>query len=44
MSAEELWASYSPKIKDYILKRIPDKHEAEDILQEVGIRMQKKRK
>jgi len=41
MLIEEIWANHSPKLKSYILKRIPDKYEAEDILQEVGIRLQK---
>ncbi|MBU7008078.1 RNA polymerase sigma-70 factor (ECF subfamily) [Peptococcaceae bacterium DYL19] len=41
MNTEELWAIYSSSLKTYIMKHIPDKYEAEDILQEVGIRMQK---
>jgi len=41
LSPEELWAVYSPRLKNYITKHVPDKYEAEDILQEVGIRMQK---
>jgi len=41
LSPEELWAIYSSSLKTYIMKHVPDKFEAEDILQEVGIRMQK---
>jgi RNA polymerase sigma-70 factor (ECF subfamily) len=41
MRPEEIWAIYGPKIKSYIIKHVPDKYEAEDILQEVAIRIQK---
>ncbi|RNC29413.1 MAG: RNA polymerase sigma factor CarQ [Candidatus Dichloromethanomonas elyunquensis] len=41
MSPEELWIRYSPKLKTYILKQVSDHYEAEDILQEVGLRIQK---
>ncbi|MGE5604319.1 MAG: sigma factor, partial [Bacteroidota bacterium] len=37
---EELWASYSSKLETYIKKHIQDKYDAEDILQEVAIRIQ----
>lgn len=41
MDPEELWTTYSPKLKTYIMKHLPDKDEAEDILQETGLRIQK---
>jgi len=41
MCPEEIWTSYSSKLKAYIMKHVSDKYEAEDILQEVGIRIQK---
>jgi len=41
MSPEELWNAYSLELKFYIMRHVPDKYEAEDILQEVGIRIQK---
>lgn len=41
MCPEEIWTIYSPRLKTYIRKHIPDKYEADDILQEVGIRIQK---
>lgn len=41
MCTEEIWVSHSPKLMSYILKHVQDKYEAEDILQEVGIRVQK---
>jgi RNA polymerase sigma-70 factor (ECF subfamily) len=41
MRPEEIWAGYSLKLQTYILKHVPDQYEAEDILQEVGVRLQK---
>ncbi|AFV01149.1 MULTISPECIES: sigma-70 family RNA polymerase sigma factor [unclassified Dehalobacter] len=41
MAPEELWIIYSPKLKNYIMKQVSDQYEAEDILQEVGLRIQK---
>lgn len=41
MCPEELWNAYSLELKAYIMKHVADKYEAEDILQEVGIRIQK---
>lgn len=41
MCPEELWNVYSSELKDYIMRHVPDKYEAEDILSEVGIRIQK---
>lgn len=40
MCPEEIWANYSSKLKNYIIKHVADRYEAEDILQEVGIRIQ----
>jgi len=40
MCPEEIWANYSSKLKNYIMKHVADRYEAEDILQEVGIRIQ----
>jgi RNA polymerase sigma-70 factor (ECF subfamily) len=37
---EELWNTYSLELKGYIMRHVSDKYEAEDILQEVGIRIQ----
>lgn len=41
LSPEELWNTYSAQLKIYILRHVPDSYEAEDILQEVGIRLHK---
>ncbi|UWG98055.1 sigma-70 family RNA polymerase sigma factor [Dehalobacter sp. DCM] len=41
MSPEELWLRYNPKLKNYILKQVPDQYCAEDILQEIGLRIQR---
>jgi RNA polymerase sigma-70 factor, ECF subfamily len=40
MCPEELWNTYSAELKAYIMKHVSNKYEAEDILQEVGIRIQ----
>lgn len=39
MYPEELWNTYSAELKSYIMKHVSDKHEAQDILQEVGVRL-----
>ena len=39
MCPEELWNIYSSGLKAYIMRHVPDKYEAEDILSEVGIRI-----
>lgn len=41
LSIEDLWNAYNSELKLYIMKHVSDKYEAEDILQEVGIRLQK---
>lgn len=41
MNSEEVWNKYSSKLKNYIMSNISDKYEAEDILQEVGVRIKK---
>jgi hypothetical protein len=33
MTTEEIWEEFHPRIKQFILKGIPDEHNAEDILQ-----------
>lgn len=39
MTTEEIWEEFHPRIKQFILKRIPDEHNAEDILQEVFLKI-----
>ncbi|MPM24488.1 hypothetical protein SDC9_70971 [bioreactor metagenome] len=41
MNSEEVWNKYSSKLKIYIVSNVSDKYEAEDILQEVGVRIKK---
>lgn len=41
MNPEEIWNSYSSKLKAYIMKHIPNKYETEVVLQEVSVRIQK---
>lgn len=41
MDIEEIWLSHSLRLENYIKKRVVDKYSAEDILQEVGLRLQK---
>jgi len=41
MSPQEIWAIYGAWLKNYIIKHVPDKYEAEDIHQEVFICLQK---
>jgi len=38
---EELWNRYNAKLKKYIMGKVSDKFEAEDLLQEVGLRVLK---
>jgi len=39
MNPEEIWNVHSVKLKYYILSKVSDTHEAEDILQEVALRV-----
>lgn len=39
MTTEKIWEEFHPRIKQFILKRIPDEHNAEDILQEVFLKV-----
>jgi RNA polymerase sigma-70 factor, ECF subfamily len=39
MTTEKVWEEFHPRIKQFILKRIPDEHNAEDILQEVFLKI-----
>jgi len=39
MTTEKIWEEFHPRIKQFILKRIPDEHNAEDILQEVFLKI-----
>lgn len=39
MISEELWNIYNTKLKSYIIRKVSDKYEAEDIFQEVGFRV-----
>lgn len=39
MISEELWNIYNTKLKGYIMRKVSDKYEAEDIFQEVGFRL-----
>jgi RNA polymerase sigma-70 factor (ECF subfamily) len=39
MTTEEIWEEFHPRIKQFILKRIPDEHNAEDVLQEVFLKI-----
>ncbi|HSR03591.1 MAG TPA: sigma-70 family RNA polymerase sigma factor [Proteiniclasticum sp.] len=41
---EELWDIYNTKLKNYIMGKVSDKFEAEDLFQEVGIRVLKSEK
>ena len=41
MNSEEIWNKYSLKLKHYIMKNISNQFDAEDILQELGIRIKK---
>jgi len=42
MCPEEIWTNYNLKLKNYIMKHVLNQYDAEDILQEVGVRLQKK--
>src|SRR5258708_19822148 len=39
MTTEKIWEEFHPRIKQFILKRIPDEHNAEDLLQEVFLKI-----
>lgn len=39
MISEEIWDEYNVKLKSYIMRKVSDKYEAEDIFQEVGFRV-----
>lgn len=41
LSVEMIWDMYHKKLKHYIAKKVSDPHEAEDILQEVSLRLVK---
>lgn len=41
MNSEEIWNKYSLKLKHYIMKNVSNQFDAEDILQELGIRIKK---
>ena len=44
MIPEELWDLYNTKLKNYIMGKVSDKFEAEDLFQEVGFRVLKSEK
>ncbi|HLQ27712.1 MAG TPA: RNA polymerase sigma factor SigZ [Ktedonobacteraceae bacterium] len=39
ITTEKVWEEFHPKLKQFILKRIPDEQSAEDILQEVFLKI-----
>lgn len=39
MTTEKVWEEFHPRLKQFILKRIPDEHNAEDVLQEVFLKI-----
>src|SRR5258708_16546049 len=39
MTTEKIWEKFKQRIKQFILKRITDEHNAEDILQEVFLKI-----
>src|SRR5205823_4831080 len=39
MTTEKVWEEFHPRLKQFILKRIPDEQNAEDILQEVFLKI-----
>src|SRR5216683_1532991 len=39
MTTERIWEEFHPRLKQFILKRIPDQQNAEDILQEVFLKI-----
>ena len=39
MSVEMIWDMYHKKLMHYIAKKVSDPHEAEDILQEVSLKL-----
>lgn len=40
MLPEEVWSIYEAKLKRFIIQHVSDSYEAEDILQDVGVRLQ----
>ncbi len=39
MTTEQVWEAFHPRLKQFILKRIPDEQQAEDVLQEVFLKI-----
>jgi RNA polymerase sigma-70 factor (ECF subfamily) len=39
VTTEKVWEEFHPRLKQFILKRIPDEHHAEDVLQEVFLKI-----
>lgn len=39
MTTEQIWEEFHPQLKHFILKRIPDEYNAEDILQDVFLKI-----
>src|SRR6266566_4271290 len=39
MTTEKIWEEFHPRIKQFILKRIPDEYNADDILQETFLKI-----
>ena len=39
MTTEKIWEEFQPRLKQFILKRIPDEQNAEDILQDVFLKI-----
>jgi RNA polymerase sigma-70 factor, ECF subfamily len=39
MTTEKVWEEFHPRLKNFILKRIPDEQSAEDLLQEVFLKI-----
>src|SRR5579863_1804736 len=39
ITTEKVWEEFHPRLKQFILKRIPDEQNAEDILQEVFLKI-----
>src|SRR5437764_14811132 len=39
MTTEKVWEEFHPRLKQFILKRVPDEQNAEDILQDVFLKI-----
>ncbi|HAH00092.1 MAG TPA: RNA polymerase subunit sigma-24, partial [Ktedonobacter sp.] len=39
MTTEQVWQEFHPKLKQFVLKRIPDEQSGEDILQNVFLKI-----